>query len=113
MLELGGDDAMIVLADANLGRAARGGAWAAFANAGQSGGSVGRAVVMDEVHDRFLERLVAITGALRVGDPARPGTEIGPLVSTERLDRLTALVDDAREQGATVHCGGPVSPSGS
>ncbi|HMS62507.1 MAG TPA: aldehyde dehydrogenase family protein [Solirubrobacteraceae bacterium] len=112
VLELGGDDAMIVLADANLGRAARGGAWAAFANAGQSGGSVGRAVVMDEVHDRFLERLVAITGALRVGDPARPGTEIGPLVSTERLDRLTALVDDAREQGATVHCGGPVSPSG-
>ena len=111
VLELGGDDAMIVLADANVGRAARGATWAAFANAGQSGGSVGRAVVMDAVHDRFLERIVAMAAALRVGDPAQPGTDVGPLVSAERLDRLVALVDDARANGATVHCGGPVAAS--
>jgi succinate-semialdehyde dehydrogenase/glutarate-semialdehyde dehydrogenase len=112
VLELGGDDAMIVLADANVTRAARGGAWAAFANAGQSGGSVGRAVVLHKEHDRFLDAVTAIAGSLTVGDPADAATEIGPLVSSERLDRLQELVDDARANGATLHCGGPVSPPG-
>lgn len=112
VLELGGDDAMVVLADANVTRAARGGAWAAFANAGQSGGSVGRAVVVHKVHDRFLDATVAIAGSLRVGDPADPGIEVGPLVTAERLERLTMLVEDARASGATVHCGGQVAVPG-
>jgi len=109
VLELGGNDAMLVLADANIGRAVRGAAWAAFANAGQSGGSVGRAVCLHKVSDRFLHGVTAVARELRVGDPADPATEVGPLVSGERLDRLVELVDDAVSAGATLHCGGPTS----
>ena len=111
VLELGGDDAMIVLADANVGRAARGGAWAAFANAGQSGGSVGRAVVMDDVHDRFLERIVAIAGRAARRRPGAAGhRRSGRSSRPSAWTGCVALVDDARANGATVHCGGPVSP---
>jgi acyl-CoA reductase-like NAD-dependent aldehyde dehydrogenase len=112
VMELGGHDAAIVCADAPLPRAAEGIAWGAFANAGQSGGSIARAVVVADVAHRFVERVVELTRELRVGDPASPDTEIGPLVSRDRLDRLTALLEDAVAHGATVHCGGRVEVPG-
>ena len=93
-------------------RAARGAVWAAFANAGQSGGSVGRAICLHKVGDRFVDAVVAGAGALRIGDPADPATEIGSLVASERMERLVALIDDADQPGATLHCGGRVSPDG-
>jgi acyl-CoA reductase-like NAD-dependent aldehyde dehydrogenase len=98
---------MLVLADANLPRAVRGAAWAAFANAGQCGGSVERALCVAEVHDRFLAGLVEAAGGLRVGDPSDPSISIGPLVDRERVARVRALVDEAVAAGATLHCGGP------
>jgi succinate-semialdehyde dehydrogenase/glutarate-semialdehyde dehydrogenase len=67
---------------------------------------------MHKAYDRFLDAAVAIAGSLRVGDPADPGIEVGPLVTAERLERLTTLVEDARAGGATVHCGGPVPVPG-
>jgi acyl-CoA reductase-like NAD-dependent aldehyde dehydrogenase len=112
VLELGGKDAMLVLADANLARAVPGAAWAAFANAGQCGGSVERALCMREVSERFTEGVVAAARALRLGDPMDPGTDVGPLVSRDRLDRVRDLVDEAVAGGATLHCGGPVSLPG-
>jgi succinate-semialdehyde dehydrogenase/glutarate-semialdehyde dehydrogenase len=112
VLELGGHDAMIVLADANVARAARGATWASFANAGQSGGSVGRAICLHKAFDRFLEGVVGGARSLRVGDPADPAIEIGPLVAGERLERLRGLIDDALEHGATLHCGGPLQIEG-
>jgi acyl-CoA reductase-like NAD-dependent aldehyde dehydrogenase len=107
--ELGGTDAAIVCADANIARAVEGIAWGAFANAGQSGGSIERVYVLQEIADEFLEGLVARARALRVGDPGDPETEIGPLVGGERLGRVVELLDDAVAQGATLHCGGPVA----
>lgn len=112
VLELGGDDAMLVLADANVARAARGGTWAAFANAGQSGGSVGRAICLQEHHERFLDGVVRIARSLRVGDPNDPAIEVGPLLSRERLERVSGLLDDAIAHGAALHCGGPVRRPG-
>jgi succinate-semialdehyde dehydrogenase/glutarate-semialdehyde dehydrogenase len=112
VLELGGDDAAIVLAAANVARAARGIAWAAFANAGQSGGSVSRAIVLHKAEDRLLHGLVSIARALRVGDPADPRTEIGPLLEPARVERCAALVAEAVAAGATLHCGGPVQVPG-
>lgn len=105
-LALSGKDAMLVLADAPLERAIAGAAWAAFANAGQAGGSVERALVVRERHDRFLAGVVARAARLRVGDPLDPRTEVGPLTSAERAERVEALVDDAVARGATLHCGG-------
>ncbi len=110
--ELGGTDAAIVCADANIARAVEGIAWGAFANAGQSGGSIERVYVLREVADDLLAGLVARAQTLRVGDPADPETEIGPLVGGERLGRVVELLDDAVTQGATLLCGGPVAIEG-
>ena len=116
-LELGGKDAMLVLADARLQRAAAGAMWAGCVGAGQARGSVERVYVARERFDRFLAALVAAAGALTVGDPADPRTQVGPLASARRVEHIGALVAEAVEQGARVHCGGPVSvancPAGS
>ncbi|HEX6391512.1 MAG TPA: aldehyde dehydrogenase family protein, partial [Solirubrobacteraceae bacterium] len=112
VLELGGKDAMLVCADANVERAIGGAVWAAFANAGQCGGSVERAFVLREAYDRFLLGVIEAARTLPVGDPRDPDTAIGPLVGRERLERVTTLVDEAVAGGATLHCGGQVRPKG-
>ena len=111
-IEVGGKDPMLVLADANVPRAVAGAVWGAFANAGQSGGSLARAYVMQERHDRFLAAVVASARALRVGHPGNPTTEIGPLLAPDRVQRLTAFIDEAVAAGATLHCGGALSVAG-
>ncbi len=111
-VELGGKDAMLVLADCNLARAAEGALWAGCAGAGQARGAIERMYVAREVSERFLERLVSGAAALAVGDPAQPGTQVGPLASQRRLEHVRELVDDAVAHGARLHCGGPASPAG-
>jgi acyl-CoA reductase-like NAD-dependent aldehyde dehydrogenase len=111
-VELGGKDAMLVLADANLPRAVAGALWAGCAGAGQARGSVERVYVAREVFSRFLGELVSGASALTVGDPAQPGVQVGPLASARRVEHLTGLVREAVEQGAHVHCGGALTPPG-
>ncbi|HYF28223.1 MAG TPA: aldehyde dehydrogenase family protein [Baekduia sp.] len=112
VLELGGKDVALVCADANVAQAVEGITWAAFANAGQSGGSVSRVVAVRDVADRLLRGIVAQAEGLRCGDPLDPATEVGPLVTHGRRDVLRELLDDAAEAGATLHCGGPVDIPG-
>src|SRR5271163_2443420 len=111
-VELGGKDAMLVLADCNVSRAAEGALWAGCAGAGQARGAVERVYVAREVAERFTERLVSGASALTVGDPAQPGTQVGPLASERRLEHVRELVEEAVAEGARLHCGGPVSPEG-
>src|SRR5438105_9945978 len=111
-LELGGKDAMLVLADAHLRRAAACAAWAGCVGAGQARGAVERVYVVRERFERFVAALVAAAGALTVGDPADPRTQVGPLASARRAEHVAELVAEAVEQGAHVHCGGPVRPPG-
>ena len=111
-IEVGGKDPMLVLADANIPRAVSGAVWGAFANAGQSGGSLARAYVLRERHDRFLAGVIVRARELHVGDPATPTTEIGPLLARDRLDRLVTFIEEAVAAGATLHCGGPVTVPG-
>jgi acyl-CoA reductase-like NAD-dependent aldehyde dehydrogenase len=111
-VELGGKDAMLVLADARLAQAIAGALWAGCAGAGQARGAVERVYVARERYERFVEGLVAAARALRVGDPADPRTDVGPLASPRRLAHVQALVQDALAHGAELHCGGPVSPPG-
>jgi len=106
-IEVGGKDPMLVLADANLPRAIAGALWGAFANAGQSGGSLSRAYVLAEHAERFTAGVVAGACALRIGHPRDPHTEIGPLLAADRSLRLVELIDEAVAGGATLHCGGP------
>ncbi|HVW16917.1 MAG TPA: aldehyde dehydrogenase family protein, partial [Solirubrobacteraceae bacterium] len=106
VLETGGKDAMLVLADAPLERAIAGAVWGAFANAGQSGASVERAIVVAEVAEPFVEGVVRATRALRVGDPREHDTDVGPLVAHDRLERVDAALQQAVADGAVVRCGG-------
>jgi len=111
-VELGGKDAMLVLADAHLRRAVGGALWAGCAAAGQARGSIERVYVAREVHERFLAGLVNGARKLAVGDPADPRVQVGPLASARRVQHVSALVEEAVAQGARLHCGGPVSPPG-
>ena len=107
VLELGGKDPMLVLADANVASAVSGALWGGFANAGQTCSGIERVYVARDVADRFVEGLVEGAAALRVGDPMDPMTEIGPMVSREQFDLVAELVDDAVAAGAELRCGGP------
>jgi acyl-CoA reductase-like NAD-dependent aldehyde dehydrogenase len=111
-VELGGKDAMLVLADAHLPRAVAGALWAGCAGAGQARGAIERVYVAREVHDRFVEALVVGAEALLVGDPADRRTQVGPLASHKRVEHVDELVQEALAQGARLHCGGPVAPAG-
>lgn len=111
-VELGGKDAMLVLADADLPRAVAGALWAGCAGAGEARGSVERIYVAREVYEPFLAGLVRGARELTVGDPADERTQIGPLASSRRLAHVEELVGEAVGLGAALHCGGPVSPAG-
>jgi acyl-CoA reductase-like NAD-dependent aldehyde dehydrogenase len=111
-VELGGKDAMLVLADARLPRAVAGALWAGCAGAGQARGSIERVYVLREVYERFLAGLVDGARRLTVGDPGDPRTQVGPLASARRAEHVDTLVTEAVAQGARLHCGGPVSPHG-
>lgn len=109
-VELGGKDAMLVLADADLARAVDGALWAGCAGAGQARGAVERVYVAREIAEPFTELLIARARTLRVGDPADPAVQVGPLASQRRLAHVCELVDDALAQGAVLRCGGPLPP---
>jgi acyl-CoA reductase-like NAD-dependent aldehyde dehydrogenase len=111
-VELGGKDAMLVLADAHLPRAIAAALWAGCAAAGQARGSIERVYVAREVYEGFLAGLVRGARALTVGNPADSRVQVGPLASARRAEHVGALVAEAVAQGARLHCGGPVNPVG-
>jgi succinate-semialdehyde dehydrogenase/glutarate-semialdehyde dehydrogenase len=112
VLELGGKDAQIVCADANLDHAISGCLWGSFANAGQTCAGIERTYVVREVAERFIEGVIAGADALRVGDPLSFDTEIGPMVSRDQYELVKELVDDAVANGAELRSGGPVEVDG-
>lgn len=107
VLELGGKDPQIVCADADIENAASGCVWGGFANAGQTCSGIERTYVVESVADEFLASVRRRTERLRVGDPLRWETEIGPMVSEQQADLVTELVDDALARGAERLTGGP------
>lgn len=112
-LELGGKDAAIVLADADLERAANGVVWGAMFNAGQACVSVERVYVEAAVHDEFVRRVVDKVRALRVGcDDHGYRADVGPLANHAQLDIVEAHVRDALTKGAQARTGGGRGPLG-
>ncbi len=104
-LELGGKDAAIVLADAELERTVEGVCWGAFTNCGQNCASIERLVVDEAIAEPLLKKLVARTEALRVcADPG--ASDLGPLRSEGQLRAVRFQLDEAVDQGAQVLCGG-------
>jgi succinate-semialdehyde dehydrogenase/glutarate-semialdehyde dehydrogenase len=105
-LELGGKDAAVVAADANLERTARGVVWGAFVNSGQTCASVERVYVERPIYDRLLERIVELTREIKVGDPSRPDTDLGPLTTKGQLDIVARQAEEAQAMGANALTGG-------
>lgn len=105
-LELGGKSPDIIFADADLDKAVPGAAMAVFANSGQICIAGSRLFVERSIHDEFVERVAAFAGRLRVGDGMDERTELGPLVSSRQLDRVTGYLALGRQEGAAVVTGG-------
>ena len=109
-LELGGKDAAIVLEDADLDRAVEGIAWGGLFNSGQVCISVERVYVVDQVYDRFVEKLTRTVASLKQG--AGPRDDVGAMVTREQVDTVERHVTDAVRAGARVLVGGSRSDQG-
>ncbi len=107
-LELGGKDAAVVAADADLERTARGLVWGAFMNTGQTCASIERAYVVEDLYEPLVRRIVELTGELRVGDPSVVGTDLGPLTTRGQREIVAAQVEQALASGARALTGGEV-----
>jgi betaine-aldehyde dehydrogenase len=105
-LELGGVDPLIVFEDANLDVAAHGAAWARFLNAGQVCTSAKRIYVVKSVADEFVDKFLAYTRSLVVGNGMDPATDVGPLISARALQRVEDQVSRTLAAGARLLQGG-------
>jgi succinate-semialdehyde dehydrogenase/glutarate-semialdehyde dehydrogenase len=110
ILELGGKDPLVVLADADLDAAAAFAVQNSFRNAGQVCVSTERIYVQREVADAFVDRVVAGTRALIQGDGMREGTIIGPMVNAKQKEKVVAQISSAVRAGARVLAGGHDAP---
>ncbi|MEO7969973.1 MAG: succinic semialdehyde dehydrogenase [bacterium] len=106
VLELGGKDPMIVLEDADINNAARGAVWGAFANSGQACASVERCYVQESIADKFIERVVAETKALKQGLGSDPGIDVGSMSNDRQLQIVSDHVEEAKARGAQILTGG-------
>ena len=109
VIEAGGNDPLIVMDSAPVDIAAAGAATAAFHLSGQICTSAERIFVHENIHDAFVEALVACARALRIGN-GLAATEIGPLVSEVARRKVTRLVESAIAEGARLECGGRIPP---
>ena len=105
-LELGGKSPNIIFADADWERAAETSPMSVFANTGQDCCARSRVFVEQSIFDRFVEKFIASTKKLVVSDPAKPETQLGPLVSTNQRKVVEEYLDDARKNGTAFACGG-------
>ncbi|HKS47510.1 MAG TPA: aldehyde dehydrogenase family protein [Amycolatopsis sp.] len=106
VLELGGKAPLLVLRDAPLDDAVAAAAFGAFMNQGQICMSTERIVAATEILDEFSRKLADHAASLTVGDPADPGTQIGPMVHAQAADHVEALIEDAVGLGAEILTGG-------
>lgn len=105
-LELGGKAPFVVFPDADLEAAASIAASGIFYNTGQSCDAFSRAVVHEDVHDRFVELFEREAEARTVGDPFDDATDLGPLASEQQFEKVREYVDVGRREGATLAYGG-------
>ncbi len=112
-LELGGKGANIVFDDAPLEAAVAGSAFAIFHNQGQACIAGSRLLLHEKIADAFLEKFLALTKSIRLGNPLDPETEMGPLTSSGHRDRVLKYIEVAKEQGSAILTGGgaPADPA--
>ena len=109
VLELGGKDPAIVLADADLDSAAKKIAWGAFANSGQTCASVERVYVHESIAGPFTDKVAALARTLRQGEPNQHDVDIGAMTTQMQVDLIQRHLDDARARGAKIVTGGEIT----
>ncbi len=108
LLELGGSDAFVVLADANIDLAVKAGIAARFQNAGQVCLAAKRFILERPIAEEFTQKFVAAAGQLKVGDPLDPLTALGPMARGDLRDELHGQVERTIRAGATLLLGGKI-----
>ncbi|HWW10390.1 MAG TPA: aldehyde dehydrogenase family protein [Candidatus Acidoferrales bacterium] len=111
-LELGGKNAIVVLADADVELAVDGALWGAFGTAGQRCTASSRLIVESEVLDAFTSRLLDRASRLRLGDGTEEGIDVGPVVNETQLKRIDSYTNIGRDEGATLALGGEIARDG-
>ena len=105
-LELGGNNAMIVLDDADIDQAVEAAAFGKYLHQGQICMSLNRIVVHEKVHDEFVEKFKQKVATLQAGDPSEKSTVVGPVINSEAVERIQEDVRKTVEQGAELVAGG-------
>ena len=105
-LELGGNNAFVVLEDADLDSAVEGAVWSAFFNSGQVCAAASRFYIHESLYDRFAEKFVAAAKLVRYGDPTSMETVMGPLAYEAHRDKVEWYIEEAKKGGATLLLGG-------
>lgn len=105
-LELGGNNAFVVMEDADITSASSCGAWGAFLHQGQICMQAGRHIVHTDIADQYVEALKARAEALYVGNPHTEQCHLGPLINQKQADRVMDLINRSVAMGAKVVCGG-------
>jgi alpha-ketoglutaric semialdehyde dehydrogenase len=104
--EMGGKNPVVVLEDADMNLAVESTAQGAFGSTGQRCTATSRVIVVNEIADRFVERIVERANSLRIGAGQDPQTDIGPSVDESQFKTVLSYVDIGREDGAELRCGG-------
>lgn len=105
-LELGGNNALIVLDDADVELASSAGAWGSFLHQGQICLTTGRHLVHERLADAYVEALSRRADALTVGNPLDPNVSLGPIINQRQLQRVISIVDDTVAAGCELRAGG-------
>ena len=104
-LELGGNNVLLVLPDADVEAASSAGAWGSFLHQGQICMTTGRHLVHADLYDQYVARLTERAAALHAGDPA-DGAPLGPLIDANQLAKVDAIVQESARRGARIETGG-------
>ena len=110
ILELGGNNAIIVAEDGNLDLATRAILFGAVGTAGQRCTTTRRILAQRTISDELARRLVQAYGQVRIGDPLDPGTLMGPLVAPTAVEEMMAALEEAQQDGGRILCGGKMRP---
>jgi lactaldehyde dehydrogenase len=105
-LELGGNDPLVVLEDADIEKAVEAAVKGSFLNAGQICIAVKRIILHEDIADEFVNKLISKTSKLKIGDPLKVETDIGPLIDQDAAIKVENLVENALDDGAILLLGG-------
>jgi aldehyde dehydrogenase (NAD+) len=111
-LELGGNDASIVLPDADVSKVAEQLFWSSFTNAGQICVAAKRIYIHEDIYDDLSKAIAEYAKGVTVGDGSQQGTGVGPIQNKKQFDRVCELIQDAKDNGYKFLTGGDVDPSG-